>query len=284
MKKLNFKLTWPKVIIFAIIAGVYTGITALIPAFRDTSFQDISISFEWWILFGILIILGSRSSKDAALKCFIFFLISQPLVYLVQIIVGGAGWDIFSFYRYWFIWTLLTLPMGYIGYLLKKDKWWGLFIMLPIWLLLGGHVNNFMGETFNFFPNHLLSLIFCIVTMYGYIFIFKHKRERWLGALICTIIIATCLVLNLGQTKSYNTLILCSDDEIYFDNDYIVEMDESYGTLQIIEKDFGDSKAHCLEGNFKKLGKTEVTLKNTEYQYTFDLTLGRNTYSLDKRP
>ena len=81
MKKLNklfgsIDLTWKKLITFAIIAGVYTGVMAILPIAKDTSFADITISFEVWILFGIFIIMNSKSAKDSALKCFVFFLIS----------------------------------------------------------------------------------------------------------------------------------------------------------------------------------------------------------------
>ena len=55
----ELNITWPKLIIWAGIAGLYTGLMAMLPAARDTSFADISISFEVWILFGILIIIKS---------------------------------------------------------------------------------------------------------------------------------------------------------------------------------------------------------------------------------
>ena len=57
MKRLfgEINLTWKKVIIFACLIGIYTGVMALLPITRNTSFRDISISFEVWILFGILI-------------------------------------------------------------------------------------------------------------------------------------------------------------------------------------------------------------------------------------
>ena len=42
----GLNLTWPRLIVFAVIAGVYTGLMALLPAAKDTSFADISISFE----------------------------------------------------------------------------------------------------------------------------------------------------------------------------------------------------------------------------------------------
>ena len=133
MKKLfgGIDLNWKKLIIFAIIAGVYTAIMAMLPIAKDTSFADITISFEVWILFGIFIIMNSKSAKDSALKCFVFFLISQPLVYLIQDIINHSNLFL-TYYRFWIIWTILTIPMGFIGYYMKKDKWWGLAILTPI--------------------------------------------------------------------------------------------------------------------------------------------------------
>ena len=81
MKKLfgGINLTWKKLIIFAVIAGVYTALMAMIPITKDTSFRDIAIMIEWWILFGIIIICNSKSPLDSALKCFVFFLIKSKI-------------------------------------------------------------------------------------------------------------------------------------------------------------------------------------------------------------
>ena len=123
MKKLfgDINLTWRKLIIFAIITAIYTAIMATIPITKDTSFRDIAATLEWWILFGVIIICNSKSPIDSSLKCFVFFLVSQPLIYLFQVPFSWQGWHLFSYYKYWFIITLLTIPMGYIGYYIKKD-------------------------------------------------------------------------------------------------------------------------------------------------------------------
>ena len=47
-KKSKLNLTWPKLIIFAIIAGVYTAIMAMLEVAKDTSFSDI-ISKGCWL-------------------------------------------------------------------------------------------------------------------------------------------------------------------------------------------------------------------------------------------
>ena len=76
MKKIfgGINLTWPKVIIMAIIVGIYTAVMALLPVANDTSFSDLKVTFEVWIFFGIFIIMNSKSALDSALKCFVFFL------------------------------------------------------------------------------------------------------------------------------------------------------------------------------------------------------------------
>ena len=81
----EINITWLKLIISAIMIGIYTALMALIPTLKYTSFHDITVTFEVWILFGIIIIMNSKSAVDSALKCFVFFLISQPLVYLIQV-------------------------------------------------------------------------------------------------------------------------------------------------------------------------------------------------------
>ena len=45
-------LTWPKLILFAVAAGVYTAAVAIIPGLLYTSFHTIAVTFEAWILFG----------------------------------------------------------------------------------------------------------------------------------------------------------------------------------------------------------------------------------------
>ena len=87
----GINLTWKKLIPFAILAGIYTAVMAMLPIAKDTSFADISISFEVWILFGILIIMNSKSAIDSALKCLVFFLISQPLVYVIQDVINHSN-------------------------------------------------------------------------------------------------------------------------------------------------------------------------------------------------
>lgn len=54
----NINMTWLKVIIFSVIAGVYTGLINQVPFLSNTSFTDIAVSFECWIVFAIFIIVN----------------------------------------------------------------------------------------------------------------------------------------------------------------------------------------------------------------------------------
>ena len=162
IKKLfgGLNLTWPRLILAAILAGVFTAAMAIIPALHFTSFIAITVTFEVWILFGIIIIMNSKSNLDSALKCFVFFLISQPLVYLLQVPFSWQGWGLFQYYRYWFIWTVLCFPMGYVGYYMKQGKWWGYLILFPMILLTG---DSFLTYSYSFLfamPRFLLITLF----------------------------------------------------------------------------------------------------------------------------
>ena len=286
MKKLfgGINLSWKKIILFSILTGVYTAIMAMIPITKDTSFRDIAISFEVWILFGILIIMNSKSAKDSALKCFVFFLISQPLVYLVQDVINHS--NLFStYYRFWVLWTICTIPMGFIGYYMKKDKWWGLLILTPMLIFLGFHYSGFLGETIFYFPHHLLSALFCIVTIIIYpIFIFNNKKVKFAGLIISFLIIITMTCIILIKNTTYNTTILVSDSETneVFDNNYKVYLEnDKLGKVYIeYDKNLEDYKVNA---EFKRAGKTNLILEDTTGNKTiYKIDVKRNKYDIKK--
>ncbi|MBQ9469156.1 MAG: hypothetical protein IJU52_09140 [Clostridia bacterium] len=49
-----------------------------------------------------------------------FFLISQPLIYLFQVPFSWMGRGIFRYCSYWFFWTLGTFPMAFVGWYIKE--------------------------------------------------------------------------------------------------------------------------------------------------------------------
>lgn len=288
MKKLfgSLNVTWPKLIVFALIAGVYTGVMALLPIARDTSFADISISFECWILFGVLLIVNSKTPLDSALKCFVFFLISQPLVYLVQVPFNDLGWGLFVYYPPWFVWTLLTIPMGFAGYYMRKEKWWSLLILMPMLGLLAYHYYGFLNETISFFPNHLLSALFCAATMVIYpLFIFKEKKLRFTGlGVSLALIAAVSLLVFVAGRQVYSTTIMASGGsrDVTFDDTYEVTLeDDAYGKVFIVYEE--DIEDYMLNAEFTKTGNTKLILTAPDgTQRIFDLEIGRDSYRVEE--
>ena len=285
MKKLfgGIDLTWKKLIIFAILAGIYTAVMAMLPIVKDTSFSDLTVTFEVWILFGIFIIMNSKSAKDSALKCFIFFLISQPLVYLIQDVINGSM--LFkTYYKYWFMWTIGCLPMGFIGYYMKKDKWWGLLILTPILLLLGEEFGRYLSKTMFSFPRHILTTIFCLSTLIIYpLTIFKNKIAKYGGLFISCLLIISLTILCIMDPPVYSTDILSNTEEHQFDDSYKVYLiDKKYGDLSIkYEEGIEDWAIHA---NFKKAGKTVVVIESPDGNKSlYDISIMRDKYILKEK-
>ncbi len=193
MRKLygSLKMSWLTVILFAVAAGVYTGLVMLVDIFDETSFQDIGISYEWWVIFAVIVVVNCGKGWEAMLKCFVFFLISQPLVYIVQILFGPLTVEK-AWYYYGGIWlpaTFLTLPGGFIAYHCKKQNMLGAVI-----LGLGNTIQAFMGVSFFYrafqsFPHHLMSGIVCFASIFIMSFyIQKEKKYRLVSILLAFVL------------------------------------------------------------------------------------------------
>ena len=182
----NLKMRWWHVILFAIAAGVYTGAIMLVDALHDTSFQDIGVSQEWWVIFAVIIVVNCKKNWEAMLKCFVFFLISQPLVYAVEVQFGPLSLYLATYY-YRSIWlpiTLLTLPGGLIAYYCKKQNLIGAVILglgNTIQAVLGVH---YLAQVIQSFPRHILSSVVCFGSIFLMSFqIQKEKKYRLISIL-----------------------------------------------------------------------------------------------------
>ena len=277
-------LTWPKVIIAAVIAGVYTAAVAIIPAAQNTSFHTITVTFEVWILFGILIIMNSRSNIDSALKCFVFFLISQPLVYLIQVPFSWQGWGLFKYYRFWFAWTVFCLPMGFIGYYMKKGKWWGYLILFPMIVLTGLSYLGYFADFLFYMPRYILITLFCALVMVFYpVFIFENEKIRRYGAVIGLAMVLAATGVGLMNPPVYSTEILGSDDDHAFDDTCEVSLaDERLGSVRIIYEE--DIDVYMVHADFKRAGETVMTLTCLDGETReYDVVIERSTYEVKER-
>lgn len=96
VKKLfgRLRMTWPRLIFFAVISGIVTALIALLVP-EGNSVKQIAVTFEAWIVLAIIIVVNCEKPLEAACKTFVYFLISQPLVYLIQVIYRASS-DAFS--------------------------------------------------------------------------------------------------------------------------------------------------------------------------------------------
>ena len=174
--------------------------------------------------------------------------------------------------------------MGYIGYYMKKDKWWGYLILLPM-ILLDAYSYSIYLSYFTFsYPKYLLISLFCIVTMIIYpIYIFKNKKIKIVGIVISSILILSITIIGFINPYTYSTEILSNNDEHHFDDTYKVYLtDSKYGKVKIIyENGIEDYMVHA---DFKKEGKTNMILEspnNEKTEYTIDIK--RDTYDINKK-
>lgn len=190
------KMSWIKVILLAVATAVLTAALNLIPVFRDTSFQDIAINLECWILFAMLIIVNCPKWQEASIKTFVFFLISQPLIYLFQVPFSGMGFQLFQYYKPWFIMTVLTLPGAAIAWQVRRGDWISVAVLSVATGFLGYMAAYYFWTVKASFPHHLLSLCFCLALALFLTFaLLSRKSHRAVALGVLLVSLAVCLIL-----------------------------------------------------------------------------------------
>lgn len=243
IKKLfgEVRMTWKLVISFALIAGIFTALMAMFVP-DGNSFHEIAVSFEAWILFAIIIIVNCETPKEAALKTFMFFLISQPLIYLIQVPFSSMGFSLFIYYKYWFIWTLLTIPGAYIGWFIKKDNIFSAIILsvMLVFLILLGMV--FAKDMILHFPDHLISTIFCFAQVPLLIFgVFDNKKTRFMASAISALAVASLAFFIFSKPLLDFTSNVSLDKEKYPLDSYwtVTVSDEKISTAYLKDDTYG---------------------------------------------
>lgn len=184
MKRLNSFFTetpmpWKRVILLALACGVVPGLLMVPDFLKETSLQQPGISFEFWIAAALLIILNCEKPLEAGLKTFVFFLISQPLIYLVQVPLNPMGWELFSYYPRWAKLTLLTLPGGVIAWYTKKGGVLGALILAVAMGILCLELPTAVNMMVNAFPRYSLSVLFIAAELVLFpMIIFPVKKDR----------------------------------------------------------------------------------------------------------
>ncbi len=270
----GLKLTWPKLIIFACIMGVYTALMAMY-APDGSSFHDIAVTPEWWVLPAVLIMVNCKTPLDSAFKVFVFFLISQPIVYLVQVPFSYMGWGLFQYYPYWFVFTLFTFPAAFIGWYIKKDKWYSGVILsfAAVYLIAVGF--GYAVKLPENFPNHLLSIIYCFGIVPVFIFgIFKDKIPRLITGIVSLITLVVLLIIGVVKTpfEVYRNTILEDNNITLVGEPYVSFFTgESEGSVDIIKYDEGYTfKLYGIPGYSYRFSITDDTGQEYTFEYHFD--------------
>ena len=263
LKKLfgGLNITWPVIVVGAIVAGVYTGLMAQAPYVQDTSLTDICATFEWWVFFAAIIVTNAKTPWESALKCFVFFLVSQPLVYLVQ--VPFSGWGIMGYYKNWILWTIATLPLGFAGWYIKKNNIAAVVVMAAGSAFLAFHAATFLNKAISNPPWHILSFLFCVCLILAMIFgCFEPGKLRKLSLAIAAAFLALSLFFTLRPQIDITYNLAYFDEGIDINaNCQISSSDESVATAEIVELSEGNYSATI---HFRNTGACSITFTDDD--------------------
>ena len=188
LKKLfgGIPMTWPLVIVSAVLTAAYTAAMLLIPATENTSLRDIGGDVPCWIMFALIIISNCKTPKEAAAKTFVFFLISQPLIYIFQVPFSEQGWHLLWYYPGWFMITLMTFPGAWLGWYTRKKGWLAPVLLSVMTILLVNGGITYFKRFLDFPPRYILSAVACalfiVMLIYG---ILQERKQRVLAWVIC---------------------------------------------------------------------------------------------------
>jgi len=259
-------MSWPFVIIYAVAAAVMTALFLIVPALAQTSLQRVGETLEAWFLFAIFIMANCKSPLESALKTFVFFLISQPLIYLFQVPFSSMGWGLFSFYKYWAILTVATLPMAYVGWYITKRNWLSALILLPVIAFLAGTGMQGFKEAANNYPHHLGVGIFCLASILLYIAaFFPDLKSKLLGILVAAAAAAFIYIrtpqVTVQTTQPLEGIPVLSDDA------YAGSENPEIANPQVWSED-GVSYVYIFS---RKYGDTVITVTDGESEYRFNV-------------
>lgn len=279
----GIRMTWLRVILFAAATAVVTAIFLIVPFFLGTSFQEMGVSFEAWILFAIIIMTNCEKPLESALKTFVFFLISQPLIYLLQVPFYYDGFGIFMYYRTWFIWTLFTFPMAFVGWYLRKRNWLSLLILSPVIVILALYGTGYASTAILRFPDHIIAAIFCFGQILLYLYAFFDDWKKQLVGLVAAIAAVAVIAIAAGPktvsvatglpgqpTLSEDAVVVCDDNgfqaQIIDYSDPFVEIEATkYGTTGMTVTDGGKTYRYSITVKWEdKENKITVTPEASE--------------------
>lgn len=190
----GIEMKWSRVIVLAVASAVITAAVCIIPALANTSLRDMGTYPDVWFLYAMLIVMNCKSAKEAGIKTFVFFLLSQPLIYLLQVPFSRLGWGLFMYYPRWFVFTLCTLPGAMIAFLVKKQTWLSVAVISVANAYLCFMGTQYVKWVTNGHP-HVLSAIFCfgLAAIFGFGLLEKKEHKIAAGIFMVVVTVASAL-------------------------------------------------------------------------------------------
>lgn len=263
----GMEISWTKVIIMAVASAVITFIFLVVPVFENTSFHRIGETLEAWFVPAILIMANSKTPVESALKTFVFFLISQPLIYLFQVPFSALGWGLFMYYKYWAIWTVLTLPMAYIGWYIRKRNWLSVLILLPVIVFMAMTGAQGFMDAFASFPHHLLVGIFCWAQIIVYILAFFPEMKMKLAGIAVALAVTAFFLIRVPQVN-LNVEDYLPDEPALSETAAAQTGDPQIASVQIIGPEEGEIYIHS-----GKYGTTSLLITDGDKEYHYTITV-----------
>ena len=195
LKSLKETIHWKRLILLAVASGVLTAVLNCIPFLEGTSFTAPAETLELWIVLAVYVVMHSEGYLDAGRKTFLFFLISQPLIYLVEVPFLEQGWSLFRYYPFWGILTLFTFPGAMLAYRMKKDDLLSVLILSAANLLMIFTGCAGLVAAIYTFPKRLLAVLFCMCMPFVLVFfVLKKKKSRITALVLATVMLAAGIV------------------------------------------------------------------------------------------
>ena len=208
MKKLTHlftqtELSWKKTLILAVVFGIIPGVLMIPEILEGTSLQSPGVTFEFWIFMALFIILNCRSPLEAGLKTFVFFLISQPLIYLIQVPFSPLHWQLFGYYPKWGIYTLCTLPGGMLAWYTKKGNLLSVVILSAANAILCFELPDLAVSMAKRFPYMTLTALFILAELVFFVLLLiKDRKLRIAAFAIIVVMAAACFIFRSIDDKS----------------------------------------------------------------------------------
>lgn len=195
------KMTWWRVILLALFSAVLTVAVLKSPVLANTSAYYLGVTPEAWFVFALIIIMNCQKPLEAGVKTFVFFLTSQPLIYLLQVPFYPQRWEIFYYYPYWLKITLLTFPGAMLAWFVKKDNLVSALILSVATGFIGAVFAAAGSTVFWNFPGELIRTVFCLLEILVFIFVLlKNKKGRLICGIITLVVVAVVGYVRLGGT------------------------------------------------------------------------------------